>query len=72
MTTLYFTVANYRREKYRPTHFGEDPAQEWNKFLTLLKENFSSVTNYEWIYFDFTDPADEAFFLVWASDGIVI
>jgi hypothetical protein len=39
-----------------------------------LNETFPSIRHYspELLYFDFKDPADEAFFLIWSNDGIEI
>lgn len=45
------------------------------KTLVKLREQFESVNftgHASYLYFTFKDPADEAFFLVWSSDGIEI
>jgi hypothetical protein len=53
------------------------------KLMKLLRQNFSSIKvwsrwwppselNQNYKYFWFTDPADEAFFLIWSNDGVEI
>jgi hypothetical protein len=40
---------------------------------TLLAKEFSSIIFQDFVFFfEFTDPADEAFFLIWSNDGIEI
>ena len=47
---------------------------ETKSIRKILKENFKSVLfiNNKKAVFNFSDPDDEAFFLVWSSDGIEI
>ena len=44
------------------------------KIVNKLKRKFESIDVYdgEFCSFRFNDPADEAFFLVWSSEGIEI
>lgn len=38
--------------------------------IQLEIEKSADISQYNYIRFYFTDPADEAFFLIWSSDGI--
>jgi hypothetical protein len=50
-----------------------DIHENWRERMNIvLREQFKSIRWRNDMWFNFTDPADEAFFLVWSSDGIEI
>lgn len=57
---------------YRATNFDSYRGEEqWLKLRDYLTKHFESI-NFANIFFTFSDPADEAAFLLWSSDGIDI